>query len=300
MNRKKSMYEILEVAPNASLEQIKVAHRTLSHKLMLCVQQQGMSREECESQLKILDLALHTLSNFSMRDAYDAELAAPNQELSVYEAKRPSFGNGTQTLVLAEETYRLSQSRESQLPVALSSVAKGTYRTLGYAIRAIFGLTIFAIVVVAARGCRGEAPVEKRTPEMAKAEEQLIILEYYKKYGERPASRAEAEFLEKEKRREINAQKAAEFAEKTKEEEYQRFVESSRRDGESIQNDMAAQEAYAERQRAREEQQERYQEEQAKREEELRIQREMNKYRAINNAYDANSRADGYYTYDEE
>ncbi|MBU0622287.1 MAG: J domain-containing protein [Gammaproteobacteria bacterium] len=284
MSSKKSMYEILEVLPTASLEEIKAAHRRLSFRVIS--NGQGMSREECETQLKFLDVALHTLSNPSTRDAYDAELAVPSLELVPYEMKEATPQNEVRALSLATEiegAYKLAKAEIQPVPGMLemtASTVNASYRSMKVVLRAIIGFTIFGVVVMLGRGAvasrEGGVVI---TPEMRLAEEKLIILEYYKKYGERPASRAEAEFLELENRRKENEERAAAFEEKRRQEEYQRFEDESRRQGDQIHEELVRQEAYEERRRYYEEQENRRKEEEAKEEERMRIQRELDRYR---------------------
>lgn len=283
VSSKKSMYEILEVLPAASLEQIKAAHRRLSLKVMSNTQ--GMSREECDNQLMILDVALNTLSSRSARDAYDAELAASGLALGPYEPKETAPSSAARALSLVaeiERTYKPARPENRPdhgvLEITASTV-NASVRSMKVVLRAIIGLSILGFVIMMGRGVVASRAAGTITPEMLKAEEKLVILEYYKKYGVRPASRAEAEFLEMENRRRENEEKAAAFEEKKRQEEYERFEEESRRQGAQIHNELARQEEYEERRRYMEEQEERRKEEQAKREEQMRIQRELDRYR---------------------
>ncbi len=290
MSNKKSMYEILEVVPTASLEQIKAAHRRLSIKIMSSAQ--GMSRDDSEHQLKVLDVALHTLVNPGLREAYDAELAAaaaPSSAVVPYQLKEPSSVGKARALALVSEIgdgYKaVAESKSLQVSSTLhvaSSTIEASANSLKVIMRVIIGLSIFGFVVMMGKGAAASRQADTPSAEMLKAEEKLIILEYYKKYGVRPASRAEAEFLEMENRRKENEQRTAEFAEKKREEEYNRFVEESRYQGNQIHNDLVRQEMYEKEQQRWQEEQQRRQEEAAKEEERMRLEQEMNRYKAIN------------------
>ena len=85
-----------------------------------------------------------------------------------------------------------------------------------------------------------------RASEAAKrAEDQVVIQEYYQTYGVRPASRAEAELLMQENSRIENERRAAEFAERKTQEEARRFAEESQRQGEEVHENLVRAEQQA-------------------------------------------------------
>jgi hypothetical protein len=281
------MYEILEISPTASLEEIKAAHKRLSIRIMSG--KLGLSREDCEFQLKVLDVALHTLSATALRDAYDAELAAtaaagPGNVVVPYKANAVLSGGEAKALQLlaeVQDTYKAAsaglETHRSAIKVVSSTVSTSA-KSLKKILRGVIGLLVLGSILSVGKisfASRQGVPPSK---EVAKAEEKLIILEYYRKYGVRPASRAEAEFLETENRRKENEQRAVEFAEKRREDEYLRFVEDSRRMGESIHNNIVRDET-REMQKQRElEEERRFQEEAAKEDERIRIENERRRY----------------------
>lgn len=283
------MYEILEVSPTASLEEIKAAHKRLSIRIMSG--KLGLSREDCEFKLKVLDVALHTLSATALRDAYDAELAAtaagaaPGNVVVPYKANAVLPGGEARALQLlaeVQDTYKVApaslETHRTAIKV-ISSTVSTSAKSLKIVLRGVIGLLVLGSILSVGKisfSSRQGVPPSK---EVAKAEEKLIILEYYKKYGVRPASRAEAEFLETENRRKENEQRATEFAEKRREDEYRRFVEDSRRMGESVHNDIVQDEAQEMRRQRELEEERRFQEEAAKEDERIRIENERQKYR---------------------
>jgi curved DNA-binding protein CbpA len=282
---KKSKYEILEVEPDASLEQIKAAHRRLSFKVMS--DQLTVGREACERQLNLLDVALHTLSNPVLREAYDAELAGAAQSSgsAVVPVRSGPSSPAEQIRALAlmaemEGNYKIAirsgdQDAASMLRTA-SSTLGASAQSLKVIMRVVLGLFVLLMVLMMGR-CTGAARQnDVAMADKLRAEEKLIILEYYKKYGVRPASRAEAEFFEAENRRKENALRAAEFEEKKRQEEYDKFIEDSRRLG-----DQAHQEVIQyQRDQARAEREKQAQEERAREEDRARLQRELDRYRS--------------------
>ncbi|HSM98596.1 MAG TPA: hypothetical protein VLS47_06230 [Gallionella sp.] len=245
-DKKQTMYEMLGISQTATLPEIKAAHHRLTRALVSSGS--GLAQEEVNHKLQVLDLALNTLSVQWSRDAYDAQLAALNPSaniaspaLNVMKVPQGAVFNPLQVAVAIEDTRRLAVSSKAGHPVPLA-VMSATVSSSVSALRAIFrvfgGLLVLGIVIFTSMRIaesRGEAPY----PEMrAMAEEKVIIQDYYHKYGVRPASRAEAEALELENRRQANAQHIAELQRKKQEEDYARFVEQSRRDGEQITNDL--------------------------------------------------------------
>ncbi len=276
------MYEILEVMPTASLADIKAAHKRLSLKIMSGATSQN--RQECEFQLKVLDVALNTL--LSSRDAYDAELAvaSPVTEVVPYKASAlaPAGEANVLALVAELESNRTAlsarlESHPSALQVA-SSTVKTSAKSLKVILRAVIGLLILGSVVTVGRLSSASSQPAIPAAERAKAEDKLVILEYYKKHGVRPASRAEADFLEAEDRRKENEQRAGEFAEQRRDEEYRRFVSESRREGERVHQDLANAEMEERWRQLREAEEKRSQEEAAKEEERNRIENERRRY----------------------
>ncbi len=288
MSNKKTMYEILEVDSGASLEQIKAAHRRLSFKIMS--DEQHLGRDECEHQLKLLDVALHTLSNPILRESYDAELAVAAQPSSnaVVPILHSTSSPAEQIRALAliaemEGNYKVatrSGEREtSSMLQTASSTIGASAQSLKVIVRVVVGLSILLMVLMMGRGAASSRQGDVAMADKLKAEEKLIILEYYKKYGVRPASRAEAEFFEAENRRKENAQRAAEFEEKKRQEEYDKFINDSKRLGDQAHEEVVQYQREQEYRQQREEIERQEQEERAKEEDRRRLQRELDRYR---------------------
>ena len=127
---------------------------------------------------------------------------------------------------------------------------------------------------------------QKVSADIAKAEEKVILQEYYQAHGVMPASRAEAELLEKESRRAENAAREATMETRRAEDKNARFIEESRRIGDQVSANLqrAEQQARYEAENKKQQlaQERRYQEA-AERD---RVEREMERFRAINNKAD--------------
>jgi hypothetical protein len=304
-NKKQTMYEILNVSPTASLPEIKAAHKRRSLELMSGAL--GLSREDVNFQLSLLDVALHTLSVPVLRDAYDAELAetAPLGHpllpvkagaLSLVDAARAN-----QIVAAIEDSQRHAAlvMQTSQFPVQeVSSTVSMSVRSLKTILRVVIGLLVLGFFIR-----MGQVSVahrhagQQRTSDELKAEDKLIILEYYKKHGGvRPSSRAEAMLLEKEYRRVEDEQLAKKNEERRKDEQYRWFVEESRREGEYIHEDLVRSDQEArdreEQRRRAEAETKRYEEEAAQRAERIRIANERRKLGLDPNPPGADARAD--------
>lgn len=288
MAKKKTMYEILEVSPTASHADIKAAHKRLSLELMSG--KLGISREDCNFRLNILDVALHTLSTPVLRDAYDAELASVTAPCNIALPSKTnvvSLGDEAKALKIVAaiaDNYKIAAaSMDSYQPqiIAASSAISLSARSLKTLLRIVIGLAILAFFIRIGQVAVAARQEGRPSAEVTKAEEKLIIQEYYKKHGVRPASRAEAEFLEQEYRRKDNERREAEFAEKKKDDEYRRFVDESRREGDRIHANLVRAEEterYEEMRRQRELAEEKRQQEEAAQEaERMRIENERRK-----------------------
>lgn len=286
--KKKTMYEILEVSPTATIAEIRSAHRRLSLELMSG--KSGESREDVSFKLNLLDVALHTISVPVLRDEYDAKLAAATwsgNALVPVKANAVSLADTAkvnQIVAAIEGSQKLAAAmmQANQFPVKeVASTVRISARSLKTILRVVIGLIVLGFFIRMGQTAVAYRHAGQPTADELKAEDNLVILEYYKKHGVRPASRAEAELLEKENHRRESEQRAAKAEEQRKEDEYRRFVEQSRREGEYIHEELVRSEQYAreqeeQKQRAAAERQ-RYQEEAAQRAEETRIANERRK-----------------------
>ncbi len=228
---KKTLYEILEVTPGASLPEMQAAHRLLSRKFLLG--ELGLSRENIENKLKLIDLALQTLSDQVSRDAYDAQLSARNTPAN---AIVPAGGDAMSPQIAAaiEENQRVTAAIQSgsASPLKIVSATAATSVSVLKKILAfiaalmVLGVIIKVSIMVLAGGQAARAPGGA-----SKAEEKLMLQEYYQTHGVRPGSKIEADLLEVDNRRKDVERREAAREKQQEEERYRRFVEESRRVG---------------------------------------------------------------------
>jgi len=252
------MYEILEVPPTASLAEIKAAHKRMALKIMSGAS--GLSREDCEFNLQLLDVALHTLVVPALRDAYDAELAVTPANMPVpYKPNIVSIEGGESTALQMvaglEDSRRMAaaslEGYQPQLKV-VSSVVNSSVKSLKTLMRILISLAILGSVLQMAQCGLAARQAGRIPPEEKLAEDKVIIQEYYQIHGVRPASRAEAERLMQEHQREKNVQREAGFKEEQKARENQYLAEAARREGENIHDNLVRAEMEQERQKQRE------------------------------------------------
>lgn len=231
--KKKSLYEILGVSPSASPAELKAAHRRLSLEIMSG--KLGLSRDDCDHRLQLLDVALNTLIEPSSRDAYDMQLAAASA-VNVSYPVQPASGSGggegraLQLTAAAEEIYRTNLAAIDERRLEFGAVAKtvgSSVRSLKIILRVVIWLFVLGIVFRTG-GCMLAARSAALPPaQVAKAEEMLKIQAYYKKHGVRAANSAEVAALEAENRRQENERREEEFNRRKIEDENRRFIEES-------------------------------------------------------------------------
>lgn len=266
MNRKKSLYEILEVSPNATSEEIQAAHQRVSQKLRS--EETKLNREDFDFKLKIVNLAVATLADPVSRESYDASLAAiippvrgasSRNAVAVQSAtmlrKAEAMALRADAMALRADALairadvpgaRIEDSHQSALSRVLSSLKTPLKR-----IFIAFGtLAATAMVIQVAFLYFAVRKTEHTEGAAAKAEEKIIIQEYYQEHGVRPKSAIEASLLEQENRRRENELRAAERERQRTEEEERRFHESFRRTAEQVSADLRYAEQNAQREEA--------------------------------------------------
>lgn len=249
---KRSLYEILGVAPTASLAELKAGHRRLSLEIMSG--KLGVSREDCDYRLQLLDVALSTLSDPCSRDAYDLQLAEAsraNRSFPVSSAigAGGAEGRAPQLAAVVEDVYKANvpaiDERQFQL-AAVSQTVGASMRSLQIILRVVFWLLLLGIVIrlgsctLAARMRPGLPPAA-----VAKAEEMLMIQAYFKQTGVRAASRAEVEALQAEARRLDDERREEEFKQRRADYESDRFFAESQEISRRLEEEQARAEAEA-------------------------------------------------------
>jgi len=238
-----SMYEALGVAPTASQAELVAAHRRLSFELMSG--KQGLSREDCDARLKLLDEALGILSDAASRRLHDEQLAAARPDSPVVQAMPASVPlteeqRALQLAMTAEEIYRANAVAvaERRFPLAAVSETLGTsMRALQIILRILVWLFV-AFLVFRMGGCMLASRNAVPPPSLvARAEEKLIIQSYYKQHGVRAASRAEVAALVAEDKRRENERRTEEFEKRKADSEMQRFLSEASANNERLEEE---------------------------------------------------------------
>jgi curved DNA-binding protein CbpA len=282
MAGKKTLYDLLDVSPDASFSELDAAYLRAAQKLESDTS--GLTAESRDVQSKVLKMAFQTLSNEKSRQAYDSRLnrreavavalpLAPPETLSLQAAavslKADAASLMAEAAALKADAVSLQvETAPKKLAALVAKGVRATFTALGAIVTVVVAL-LFGLFWVAS-GTRQAAQEEE------KAREKVMIQEYYQQHGVRPKSKIELELLEAENRRAAKAEREAALEkqeEQRKELEHQRFIEESRRLGEQVSDNLR-------RAQERAEQEARYAAEKAR--QELRMKEEAERRRIEN------------------
>lgn len=252
MTKKKSLYEILELPRDAPYSDVHAAHERLLRSLES--QQPSLSREDYQLQLRLLRVAYNTLSAPTSRDAYDAQLslrdeatqpgsalqvASANVSTSAAAFRADALLARAEAMALRADALGLKADIVSGYPAGLGASAPGTTQRLLSSFKRLLLILgtlaavgmIYKVVFLFVVGGQAAPSGDDRSP----TADKVFLQEYYQTHGVRPASRAEAELMDAQRRK----SEEAERAQRTLKEEQlkdaqaeQRFEEESRRRGE--------------------------------------------------------------------
>jgi curved DNA-binding protein CbpA len=256
MAGKKTLYDLLDVSPDASFSGLEAAYLRATQKLESDTS--GLTAESKDVQSKVLKMAYQTLSNDKSRQAYDSRLnlragfavappLAPPETLSLQAAavslKADAASLMAEAAVLKADAVSLQvETTPKKLAALVAKGVRATFTALGAVVTVVFAL-LFGLFW-AASGTRQAAQEEE------KAREKVMIQDYYQQHGVRPKSKVELELLEAESHRAAKAEGEAALEKQKvqrKELEYQRFVEDSRRLGEQVSENLRREQERAER-----------------------------------------------------
>mgnify|MGYP000858119628 CR=1 FL=1 len=251
MAKKKSLYELLDVQPSATESAIRAAYQARLQALE--DQKSTLSHEDYNMQQRLLRVAYNTLSSSATRNAYDAQLAERSQQarspattaLQIVPIQPPHLGSDLRTdamllraeaLALRANALELKADAGMGYPLATdNAVAAGVKSVLNSGKKVIFFLGIFmdlgmVLKVIALLAL----PHYKETSssERSEIDEKIYLQEYFQTYGVRPASRAEAQLMDIERRKSESAQRAREQAQEknnTTDRSQRDFEEAARR-----------------------------------------------------------------------
>lgn len=292
---KKTLYEILDIPANASCQDVLAAYQLQLERLRQA--EITLGHEEYEYQLSLLNLARDTLADPGLRRGYDDKLMsrpAPQNPADMHEYAPRHSSSG----VLAQRAEALSLRADAlalradamaisgEAPVSLFSSLIHRLQSSIRSVLVILGVLVLLGVlknVLMAPVAAGR--VEAALREAQRAEEQMIIQDYYQRHGVRPASAAEARLLEAEnRRREIERDAAARESSRA-EQEARAFEREARIRGERISAELREGEERIKREEMREkrEMKEKAEREQSRREEaeERLLAREQKKWQEV-------------------
>ncbi len=301
MATKKSLYEILQLAPDASYAQLRASFESLCQSLE--AQQPALPAEDFKTQLRLLQLAYSTLATPLSRDAYDAQLAAraaparaPSDALvAALPLSRSAAEIRAEAMLMRADAMSLRADAmgiradgllgEPQSGAGLATnpiwsrllassrtvlLTLGTLAAIGMVVKIVFLFTL-------------SRPSEDAGARQ-QASEKVFLQEYYQTWGVRVANRAEADALDAERR----AREDASRGQRQKDEEKNRmekaereFEEESRKRGAQVSAELQFAEEKA---RLAQVQEERQQEEVRRTKEDAerrRIEAEQAKWRRI-------------------
>jgi curved DNA-binding protein CbpA len=281
-DKKKTMYEVLEVSPNASLDDIKAAHRRLTQSLAAGTP--PLNPEEMKLRRQVLNLAFDTLANQVNRDAYDAKLAGHSPSAAATSKANatlvPQGLDARTILTLASLEGARGSAKDLIVPPAVKVMASTVDKSasvLWKILRIVAGVLVLIILVNVASAIMKGRQAKQPGGALSEAEEKVMLQEYYQQHGIRPANKAELDLLETERQRKLNEQRAAELEQKSQDDAYRRFVQDSRRTADQVSRDLRRDEEIARRQ---EEQERRQQEREKQRQEyEKRLEEEAERNR---------------------
>lgn len=275
--KKKTMYEMLEVSPTASDSEIQAAYQLMSKNLQSA--RNDKNGEDIDLQLKVIGVAFNTLSVKRTRDAYDARLGgnALNNEATslgmVPIVPKEASSLKTEAMLLKSEAMSLKAEAVSLKADAIALKVDSAYRSSAesvldkvsrwlspvkkaFAIVAtLIGIGIVVQLMFMIFVNRQAATVVAAD---SKANEKVMLEDYYQRTGVRVATKEEMDSLEADNRREEQRQRLLQEQERVKQKQdyqYQQFVQESRREGDMVSQNLRIAEENARREEERKTQQ---------------------------------------------
>jgi curved DNA-binding protein CbpA len=269
--KKKTFYEILAVAPTATDEEIQANYQSLT--LTLRSQKKIFTPDEYELKLKIIDLAFKTLLNHSSRNAYDAELAAGmvaaggstppaglvlQPDASAISLKAEAIALRAEAISLRVDALAMKSDvaafgapsiQEASGQTAVFAVMPNLRKIamfLGVLLAGWMVVQVFSLLMLNRHTSLNDEAA-------AKANEKVIIQEYYQTHGVRASSKAEVQQLEAEARRKEAEDRQLEREKIKAEENAKDFEKESRIRAEQVSSELRYSENQAQEQARREE-----------------------------------------------
>lgn len=301
--KKKTLYEILAVAADASQAELQAAFNAASAKLE--AQKDRISADDFDFKVKVLQLAFGTLSDPGSRGAYDAKLAstaepppataAPALALVPIEANAEALSLRAEAMALRADAMTMRADamalrtgaapvREKPgFPPSNDPVAPGVAPLLRKILVVLGTLFAIAAVTQSISLLTANRRAESAAAAAAQASEKAQLEEYFQTHGVRPANKTELAALEAENRRKEIEKRTVERQATKAEQDARRFEEESRRRGEQVSAELRMAELRAKEQAQRDdERRERQQKEDQRMQEQterMRIERQKAEWR---------------------
>lgn len=225
MGSKKTLYELLNVTPDASHAQIQAEYTSLVQKLEGPAS--GLSVQDAAAHLKLVNMAFQVLRDNMSRAAYDAKL---HQQASL--ALVPKTVD-TEALTLKMEAATMKADAATLLaqaamvnanalslhyaatPHGLGAQSSSSFfKTFRFGFTVLGAIVAVGLVVMVFTGRGGSGPAMDM-----KAQEKAMLQEYYQMYGVRPNSKAEMDLLDAQRRREESEKRGEEIVKRNAERE---------------------------------------------------------------------------------
>jgi hypothetical protein len=255
MGAKPTLYELLGVPQHAGVSEIQAAcQRKMA---LLESARSSMPPQAFDDQNQLLRVALSTLMDSATRFSYDAKLNAREQRAQgavvprVEPAPVASVLAQVQADALSLRADALALRADAMMIRAgvhladaraggpLQTVASGAVTALKRIVSAIGLLVVIGIgFFVATRFFQGGNASVRRPAMEVKANEQIVLQEYYQTHGVKPASLAELELLKADQRRRENESKLVNQDREKQDREARRFEEESRRRADQVSEDL--------------------------------------------------------------
>lgn len=248
MESKPTLYALLGVSQHAGVSEIQAAFQTRMG--LLEANRNSLTPQAFNDQSQLLRVALSTLADSATRFGYDAKLNARARNsqgaLVPLVVPAPAASAHAQADALSLRAEALSLRADAMMIRAginlpdesaagvVQTVASGTVSVLKRVASAVGLLVIVGVgFFVATRFFLADAPVRRSVMEV-KANEQIVLQEYYQTHGVRPASMAELELLQADQRRRENESKLVSQDREKQEREGRQFEEESRRRADQV------------------------------------------------------------------
>lgn len=268
MGNKKTLYEVLNVPPDASFEKIQAEYKDARQRMESGAS--GLSAPDASEQLKVVNMAYQVLRDTMSRAAYDAKLRQQESLSQPSTLALVPMAVDTQALTMkmeaavmkADAAALMAQAamvNASALSLHYASTPQGlgaqasssffkTFRFGFTVLGAVVAIGMVTMVLSGRRGSGGETVMDQ------KMQEKIMLQEYFQMHGVRPSSKAEMDQMEAQRRQEESQRRGEERAQRDterqadkKSRDEQRLQEETDRLSRTVSENLRRDEEYARR-----------------------------------------------------